>query len=505
MADPTTVLDYATQRSETAKTAVADAQQRLAKAQTATTAKRDELTRATTAFSDLEKTAAEIRKKLGVIPTPVDGPKLLYDLEQAIIGSRAQQAAILKAGSDLRAAQLNADQAQAELAAASPSRAKADSDLLQATKSDSLRKGWKNALATPPLVTIKDDAANELKLEPFTKAKTRVESELPKILRDRAVARREAKADRFAKALTSVRLAEDRLLTEREKTGASAMVESARIRLLRAEAAAKDFVNNAKSRFDQAQTLLTQVSDQLRAPLTPEQIAALTDATLKDARAEAAAAEKALDDLWKKVEARQALLDQAKLDDIVIPNKPAVEEAAHLLDLAIVDFTTANNIWRAEFQGLEKKKELEGKVEEKKAKLAQALADANNDPAVQAVVDAQKDLDTAEEDLRIAKAPYHRILLDDWEAAAPDATWRLLDDFEKARAVLTMLSGSNPSTLATDLTDAETRYVKALLAADASAALLTQLVTEQARRATLQQSALQTESDSLFSALRGDY
>ncbi len=443
MADPTTTLEYATQRSEAAKQAVTDAQVHLAEAQAAITTKRDELATATAAFVDLEKTAGEIRKKLGVIPTPVDGPKLLDDLEQVIIGSRAKQAAILKAGSDLRAAQADSDRAQAELAAASAGRAKANSDLLQASQSDSLRNLWKNALAGEPLVTIKDDADLALTTTPLTEAETRVNDDLPKSLRDRAIERRTAEADRFANALESVLTAEDRLLTEREKTGAAGTVESTRIRLLRTEAAARDFVNNTKSRFDQAQALLTQVADKSRSPLTPEQTAALTDATLKDARGDAAAAEKALDDLRKIVEDKQAVLDQAKLDAIVTSDKTAVGPA-------------------------------------------------------------EKDLKDAQDKLTPALASYDPSVLDAWEAAAPDATWRLLDDFERAKAVLTMLSASDPSKLATDLTNAETKYVEAMLAADASAALLTQLAAEQARRDARQQSALQSESNSLFSALRGD-
>ncbi|MEK6405780.1 MAG: hypothetical protein AABN34_02325 [Acidobacteriota bacterium] len=441
MADPTTILVYAELRSEAAKNAVTAAQQRLAEAQAAISAKRDELATATRTFADLEKTAAEIRKKLGVIPTPVDGPKLLQDLEQVIIGSRGRQAAILKAGSDLRAAQSDADQAQAELAAASASRAKADSDLLQAKQSESLRKGWKDALTAPPLVKINDDAVKELTLEPFTKAKTRVESELPNTLRDRATERRTAQADRLARALDSVQLAEDLLIKEREKTGAAGQVENARIRLLRAEAAAKDFTNNARSRFDRAKTLLTQVAESSFRP-TDEQTKALEDPDLKEARTEAAAAEKELDGKRKAVEIAQAALDQARLDAIV-------------------------------------------------------------DPAKQ-VASAEKDLTDAEDKLSTAEASYSPNVLDAWEAAAPDTTWRLLDDFEKAKAALTLLSKSHPDTLASDLVDAEKDYVAALLVADASAALITQLAAEQARRAARQQSALQAESNSLFSALRGD-
>ena len=72
---------------------------------------------------------------------------------------------------------------------------------------------------------------------------------------------------------------------------------------MRAEAAARDFVNTAKSRFDQAQATQAGVADADRFPLTPEESARINDATLKTAREAAAAAENIRDGELKNLNA----------------------------------------------------------------------------------------------------------------------------------------------------------------------------------------------------------
>ena len=513
MADPTTILDYAKQRRDNAKLAVAAAQQRLAQSQSSGAAKSDELAKATGAFTDLSRQADEIRKKLAAVPTPADGDALLDALEQLIIRLRAQHSVILKVQVALDSARTGVESAQLLLSADSARLAAAESQVQEANQSSKRRDKLKAALIAPPLSTISADAAAALTKTPFTDATTRIKADIPAKLLTRAEERLAAEAARIAKAVAGSQAAEDAALAERDKNGgADGQAESQWSAFSRAEGAAQDFVGAAQSRFEGAQAALALVADAKRSPLTPEQAARINDATLKAARETAIDSEKARDDKLRDLlsagDALEAEILKARADNKNPDDVQAVQDAKAALNAAEAAFKTVDDAWRAK----EKDRDAAlADVEAKQIALAKAIQAAitakKNPDADPNVIAAKTALTNAQGALKTAEDAYRQSdhgILHAWEAAVPDTTWQLLANYEEARRTLDALKVSNPAKLVDDLETAEEEYVKARLKADASANVMEHLGAERTLRAGRQRSALQNESHRLFSALRGD-
>jgi hypothetical protein len=513
MADPTTILDYATQQRDNAMLAVAAAQQQLAQAQSAIAAESENLAQATGAFADLNKQADETRKKLAVTPTSADGEALLDALEQLIIRSRTKRAATLKAQSELDAAKATAESAQTLLNAASARLARAEAALKQATEAHNQRELLKAALTAAPLATTNTDADNALENDPFTSAKTRIEADLPAKLLARAEERFDAEVARIARSVADALAADDAVLAERDTNGgATGHADKQWQAFLRAEAAARDFVNTAKSRFDQAQATLAGVADANRVALTPEESASINDATLKTAREDAAAAENIRDGELKNLndagDTLEAEILKAKAENKNPDDVQAVTDARNTLAAAELAFQTADDAWRAE--EIDRDAKL-ADVAAKQAALAvatQSAIAAKIDPETDAnVIAARTALTDAENALKTAEDNYKQSdhgILHAWEAAVPETTWLLLADYKEATQALNDLKASDPAKLKTDLDQAEEDFVEAKLKADASSNVLEQLAAEQTRRAGRRQSARQNHAQRLFGALRGD-
>ncbi|HEX5703549.1 MAG TPA: hypothetical protein VFX97_10160 [Pyrinomonadaceae bacterium] len=453
MADPTTIVQYAQQRSAKLSSALAAAKLQLADAVSTIGTERAKLDAATTDFASLEEQIAAIRAKLSAIPTPADGDLLLAQLEQAIIESRAKRAAITAAKTAMQAAQSVETSAAADVTSLTAEAARAAAFLTQAEAASVDR----NKLTTDldgPLSSLNADAAKALdETKPaganFKKAKKRVGDDLPKPLLDRALKRREAAAERIAKLTAARQTADAAVRKEREKSGAIALAASSWVTLVRAEAAAREFVNAGKSRFDQATTKLAQVADPTVAPLTPEQLGRLNAPDpLKTSRKDAADEEKAVAALHKTFEDKQKALA-----DAIVAAKAEPDDATKQTAV-----TTA-----------------EGEVATAKQLFETALGTyrGGNEPIMNA-----------------------------WEAAVPDATWRLLHDY--AEAVDTLKNMPDPAVLSKDVKDAEKNFVATQLVADKSANVLVDLTTEQRQRAAREESELQNSAANLFGALRGD-
>ena len=513
MADPTTILDYAIRKRDDAKLAVAAAQRQLAQAQSVIAAESENLAQATSAFADLNKQADETRKKLAAAPTSADGEALLEALEQLVIRSRTKRAGALKAQAELDAAKGAAESAQTLLNAVSARLAPAESALKQTDEAHNQREKLKAALDAAPLSTINADAGASLQNDPFTSAKTRIEADFPAELLARAEERFNAEVARIARTGADVLAAEDAALNERDVNGGTiGDADKQWQAFLRAEAAARDFVNTAKSRFDQAQARLAGVADANRFPLTPEASASINDATLKTAREAAAAAEKIRDDELKNFYdaeyALEAEILKAKAENKNPDDAQEVIDARNTLAAAELAFRTADDAWRAE--EIDRDAKL-ADVAAKQAALAVATqsaiaakvdpeTDANVSAARTALTDAENALKTAEDNY---KQSDHGIL-HAWETAVPETTWLLLADYEEFTRALNDLEASDPAILKTDLDQAEEDFVEAKLKADASSDVLEQLAAEQTRRAGRRQSARQNQAQRLFGALRGD-
>jgi chromosome segregation ATPase len=454
MADPTKIVPYAQQRSARLSSTLGAAKLQLSQAISAIDTERRKLDAATRAFAALEEKIAQLRKKLSEIPTPADGDLLLAQLEQAIIDSRAKRAEITSAKSALAAAQARESAASADVSAFTAQLAEIDAFLAKAEPASTERDKLVTALEGP-LSSINADAAKAIdETKPaganFKKAKKRIEDDLPKPLLDRALKRREAAASRIAYTTTARQAAEDAARKENDKNGGlGAGATSAWLTLTRAEATARDFVTSARSRFDQANTTLARVADPTVTPLTAEQAARLNAADpLKTNRKNAADEEKAVAALRQTLEAKQKDLDEA-----IVAAKADPADAAKQAAVGTA----------------------EGKV-----------------------TAAKQDLDAADTAYRGGNA----VIMNAWEAAAPDATWRLLHDY--AEAVDTLKNMADPAQLSKDVKDAENNFVAAQLLADETANVLVDLRTELALRAAREEGAQQNSAASLFGALRGD-
>jgi hypothetical protein len=449
---------------------------------------------------------------LSDIATPADGAALLDQLEQTIIRLRFEQARILRLQTELLAAQAEAELAQSDLSAANARLTDVEAELKQAAQSGKQREAWIKALDTLPLSKLNTSADLALKNRPFNDAQARIAADIPSSLLARAEERRTAEVTRLGLRSAQRRAAEDAVLAEVKKGSAVGQASEQRALFLRLEAATRDFVNTAKVRFDQAQANLREVADPARSPLTAEQAIRINDATLKVAREAAAAQEKAVDVKlaeWQSKEAAlAALILKAKAENKNPEQEQAVKDARKEAVDAQTAFTAADDAWRAEEKALTAAQK---EVDARQAMLTQAsqkaVAGKKNPATDPDVIQAKNDLTAAEQALKTAQDAYklsgHGIL-HAWEAAVPDAAWRLFGEYEEAVEALVMLKNSDPLKLKTDLQKAEEDYIKAQLAADASANVLAQLAAEQAARAVLEESAHQAAPARLFSALRGD-
>ncbi len=401
------------------------------------------------------KTIADIRSQLALISTTDDGTALLTQLNAAIIDVRAKQAAVLAAEEAVAAATSEVAKASAVLGDTSARLADAKAALAQATTDDAARQSLRAAGTSPPLSTLKADAAAALSAAPFTTADARLNTDLPAKLRARA----EAGFDREA-TLVVKRQGVDDAAQAAIETQLSAVEKRQRL-LGDAQAQLSDYVLNARQRFDQARALLTRVADPSQSSLTADETKSIhsqnpdgtPNATLKTARETVA-------DAAKDVDAAQKTLDDDK----------AKVEVAILTALA---------------------------------------ADVDADPELDAgVIAARAAVAASTTDLTNKLNAYTAATpatLHAWEAAVPDGTFQLLADFNAAHQALTKLSTDDPATLIAHLDAAETALVTELTAADKAARTLSRLREESAKDAALAQAAASGASRRGFSALRGDF
>jgi hypothetical protein len=146
----------------------------------------------------------------------------------------------------------------------------------------------------------------------------------------------------------------------------------------------------------------------------------------------------------------------------------------------------------------------EKELQEKTEAAIAAQTDPETDPDV---IQAKADLNTAKIDLSVAENNYKQsghFILHAWEAAVPDSMWRLVEDFAEAEDILNGLKSINAGTLESDRVAAESAYVTAQLAADASQSKIAKLSGEQARREARLDTEGSLASNQTFGALRGD-
>ena len=440
-----TLLDLASDAKDNAQTARDDQQQALASAQTAVADARVALTAATDALSAAQEEVEKTREALGGVETPADAAPLLTNLEQQTIAARAKQAEALDARLAFELGEIESEQAAARLEWASRRLTASKADLAAVQEEDDTRQELKAALDDAPLSAIPSDANDAVNTAPaneaFAAAKARIEADIPAELIARA---RERRVHRLAlRTAQEDGLSKTRALVADEldkKRGVRGKLRRRQSEFEPAEAALRDYVSRAESRLDHARRLLAKVANGAIDPLSAEQTARIADAAVADPAKAAIPSEQAVD-------AKQLALLQAEVE-------------------------------------LEEETLKEG-------------------PDIAAKQTARDTAQTEFDDAQLAYTADMRTALDTWEAAVPDATWRLLADFEEAHATLLSLA-VDPAALKTALTQAETNLANALDNVDKSELALRAREEAEARRATRVELEIDRARPVLFGALRGD-
>jgi hypothetical protein len=443
---PTTLLEVAGLEQSTRQAERGAARSALAAAQAALAAEHDNRATLAEQQSKLEDDIAAIRRKLPDAPMPADADALIDELETKTIELRAVQAQILQSDAVANEAAREVGAADAELAAATARAAAATAARDQVQTEHDRRTVWKTAAGKAPLkdVPAQATAAADASAEPMKSAKARVEADIPAELIARA-------RERGANARTAFDLVVDLAQDAGEKVSAAAGgIVQAEAVFRRAEAQLGDYFRSALTDLARAIAVLEAIPD---APaLTDAEVARITDADI--------------------VKAGKAAADKESARDTARTNR---EKGAAALEKAI---------------------------------LAARAVDVDIDPAtVQAVKDKQKDFDDTAVPLATAEIAYTaqmRADLDRWEATVPDATWRVLADFEDARATLDRLKQSDPTALASAATTQEGNLVTALLAASKTGRTQSVLVLAAARSESRLGAAANSAAARRFSAIRGD-
>ena len=462
MADPTTILQFATQQNTNLNAALTKAQINLTAAQTAYAAAAKARDDAKTALSKTVADMASLRAQMASAATPEDLAALLQKLQADITQSRQQTGIIAVKERAVVAAKVVADGAAAEAQRLTAAVAASNTALAAATTDDQQRTALKTRLSSPPLSTIKAaasavlagtafvDPANKFK---FTDAQTRLQSDLPKALITEAehrlgdeIARANSSCGEYTQAQTEV---EAKWTSDLGVSGAVLTLQNA---FNRAAAQFTGYVVHASDRFQQATAALTGVADPTNSPLTPAQKTSINDATTVANANAVVAAEQALDDAVDNLAQKQAILDQ---------KVRAAEEA-----------------------------------------------DPNADPTIDpAVVTATGDRDTAKAQMATAQTAYATVQsgMISWEVLVPDSEWQLLWSFEQAQQTLNWLGNPDPATLQSGMDAAEQALVKALLAADKSAHTLIELKADATRQLAIASYEASAAEARRFGALRGDF
>jgi hypothetical protein len=308
-------------------------------------------------------------------------------------------------------------------------------------------------LTRPPLSTMVADATAALAAKPWTDARVRIRADIPKELRDCANERAKVEVKRLENDIKKA--------TETARLLGTMIADADNRRQLfdNADAAFRDYVVNAKGRFDQALAIAARVADPKQNPLTEAQNLSIhsknpdgsTDTALQTKRNDAAAARKAVATAQIDVDAKQTDLDIARLEALA--------------------------------------KDID--------------ADPETDVAVMA---AKTALATAQSNLASANTAFTSDMqteLADWETAVPDTAWRNLADFEAAKRLLVGLE-TDPAPMVTMMDTAEAELVAALIVAEKAGRTLSLLKSEALKAAAKARFDTGSFPRRALGALRGD-
>ena len=397
------------------------------------------------------------RAELAAETSPPDAAALVDEITALIVTQRTQQGTLLDDLDELAAAQAASDAAAATHARADARVAATQTAIDAATADDDRRAALRAAIAAPPLSTLKADATAFLGSTTVTNATTRIAANFPAEIVTIAGKRHDTRINQITSLQTSVNAAEDALGAEQNADyGLAGKAGQQRIAFERAQQALADYVATAASRFAQAGVVMNMLNAIEVAPpgtvpdvLTDPEKAQLTALGAAGAAAEPTA--ETLDTDLTAVFAAEGALDAQILTAIAANPDTAGTDATVAAKRTAI--TTAQGVFTT---------------------------------ALTAFAGADKpDLDL-------------------WEAAIPDAGWKVLLDYEEGLDTLNDLSATTPATLATAMDTAEDAYAVALQTADVARRKADLFADEIALRQKRLDAAQGVLSARLPSAIRGD-
>jgi hypothetical protein len=448
-----TLLEYAEAEEQAFKDENARAQKDLRKAQDDLEAAQADIDAHTKERAKQQDEAAKIRRKIAETTVAADGKKLFEDLERTVARIRAEEADVLDAEQRIADAETRIQTAQEEVDRTAARKAGAEVEHKAQKDRDDERTRLKN-LVTGTLSGLPADAdvgtAGPAKTA-ATDAEKRLDGskggDIPKKLFDHAEARWKARSKRLGAVVKAADDAEDTYAGEQAKAGLEGKGREAWIAFTRSERALTAFALTGKERYQRALAQLAAVK--ASTPLSADEAARL-------------------DELKTKGEA-------------AITKEQARDQAQDTLDQAL------------------------DKVED--ARLKALKKDPTKDPETDATVQAARgDEQTARTALEPKQTAYEAVKadLDVWEAAVPEATWALFEDYEEALAALKEIAAVKPGDLKQDATDDEKAYAQALAAHESNERTVLALAEETKRRRERSAHARASERGLLIAALRGD-
>jgi|GEM_PF-1735812 len=377
------------------------------------------------ALSLARSDAAAARKALALIPLPADGDPLLLALRSALRAEASAQSAQVSAAAELSQARANRARADAWAALLAQRLAQLNLQAKAAQTATQQRTAWLSAAAT----AAPDDApslAAAVLSEYNAAAKGKIEADFPshadadKNFLSRVRARRSLAASALSLAQTRQADADALATAWAEASGrAAAKLPALHSRLAAADAALQQ-LSLAPAQIDSARQQLKALAERPSSPLSAAQRAELfaTGNTALASEREAALAALSLRDAAQNTYfARRQDYARALLP-LQIAHPGASEADLRALDTSLdTHFSDLNAA-------------------------AQALADADNDPALAA----------------------HRNTLMDWFNAVPEALWQQLEAYDSSLAQLTQIQALVPADLISALQNAENALVTQLQA-----------------------------------------
>ncbi len=414
-----TLSSVAADDLQKAQAAQADIAAALAQAQADAVQGQKDLDTANADLKTLNEAAAAIRRQIAQTTVAAEGDQLFADLEAKNVEIRAKQSDIATLQEGLtdarsRVAAGNTDAALAAARVKAATQAKDDAD--KRTDADTTLK---NAATSAPLSDLPtgSDVGQDPAKSAMEGARDRLQDDLPQELLDRAHARREQARARLDAVTAQADDAAARRADVAEPAGQAGASAKAALAFDHAEAELAVFVNGGPARRDRAFALLAGVA--ASTPMSnaeKQRLAALRDAA-------------------------------AALED------GNTHENAFVLGGKVID--------------------AQAQVDEKQDAIAKARLDAqaadpsanpDNDPTVQTLTGELPALVQALTQAQQAVTDDMKKALAALDAAVPDATWELIDDYEEALVLLAAIHGVNPGQLSQTLRNAETAYSQALRA-----------------------------------------